>query len=454
MTSIVLLAIIVFIYFDLSVFKKQDASLFDRIFSDTPARICLRGMVFICFMILGLIVVGKIERTLPWDDYLSAFFMVIIFPFYLVKRYRFKKIFQPLSSLAQSINKDLALASDAFGVMLLWFLGMIGGILIFKGVLAAFPHLKSGLGEVLVVAAFSFILMIALIYRMMQKYPGLSFMKVVGLRRNNQSWGKLVVLPVLIGLILAAVSSLIIFSRAYQPTTPLSQIIDSTTSSWVFLAFIVMAVLMAPFFEEIIFRGFFYYIISKFRGQTFAVCFIAIVFGVMHFEQYWGDWAAIAMVMFLGFVLTVLRAWTGSSLPSIVTHYAYNGAMTIIPVIMILLSNPVYFEYQVRYAQLDSTAREELLMKSIHQYPEHEDSYNDLAWLYAQEERNLEQALRLIEEALVLSPDQFAYLDTKAEVLYKMGRLEEAIRLGQELVEQYPSNEYAKEQLEKFRKGQ
>ena len=73
-----------------------------------------------------------------------------------------------------------------------------------------------------------------------------------------------------------------------------------------------------------------------------------------------------------------------------------------------------------------------------------------MAWLYAEEERNLNEALRLVEEALFLEPDTFAFLDTKAEVLYKMGRFKEAITIADDLVIRYPSSRYAKEQLEKF----
>lgn len=340
MSAIVLLPVITFIYFDVSVLKKQNTVLFLRIFSDLSLRICLWGMALICLILSGAIIAGIVRDPQPWDDYLSLFFMVFVFPLYLVKRYRFKEIFRREPSLLPCVDKNLSFASDAFGVVLLWFLGMTGIVLFIKGGRAVFPQLCSELAEVITVALFSFLLMLGLICRMMKRWPDLPFMEVMGLHRHNQPWGKLVVLPVVIGLILAYVSSMIIFFRTSQPVTPLSRMIESTTSVWVFAAFIGVAVLLAPFFEEIIFRGFFFYVIRKFRGKGFAICFIAILFGVMHFDQYWGDWAAIAMVMFLGFVLTFLRAWTGSSLPCIVTHYTYNGAMTIIPVLMFMLSNP------------------------------------------------------------------------------------------------------------------
>jgi len=45
---------------------------------------------------------------------------------------------------------------------------------------------------------------------------------------------------------------------------------------------------------------------------------------------------------------------------------------------------------------------------------------------YKQSLKNLEEALELVEKALSYAPQQPAYLDTKAEVLEKLGRFDEA----------------------------
>ena len=50
-------------------------------------------------------------------------------------------------------------------------------------------------------------------------------------------------------------------------------------------------------------------------------------------------------------------------------------------------------------------------------------------------------------------PQNSAFLDTKAEVLYKMGRYPEAIEIAEGLVERNPDEPYFKEQLEKFKKN-
>lgn len=52
---------------------------------------------------------------------------------------------------------------------------------------------------------------------------------------------------------------------------------------------------------------------------------------------------------------------------------------------------------------------------------------NSVAYQWAQDDENLEEALILVQKALALDPDNAYYLDTLAWVFYKMGRYEEAL---------------------------
>jgi len=242
-----------------------------------------------------------------------------------------------------------------------------------------------------------------------------------------------------------------LITRPYQPSTPLADAVNQTSSSFIFFAFITLAVLLAPLFEEIIFRGYFFFVVDRLKGKNFAFIVIGSIFAIMHFDQYWGDWMAIATVTILGFVLTWMRAWTGTSISSIVAHYTYNLSVTVVPMIILMLIYPNFHQYQFNYNNLDYFQKEALLIKTIEGHENFAPAYNDLAWLYAKEEKNLDEALALIDVALSFDSEQFAYIDTKSEVLYKMGRIKEAIEIGEGLVDKYPNDEYAKEQLEKFR---
>jgi len=391
--------------------------------------------------------------------------MVAVLPVYLLRRREFKKNLTQLKDFGQeatalvtpqapALEHRFLLASDAIEVILTWILGMTGWIFVEEAITFFLPSFKEGIEEVIVSAAVSFFLMIFLIYKVLKRHPQENFFRFIALTRPiGQGW-KIFLLPIVVGLLFAVVSATIILKRPEQPTTPLSKIIDTTTSSSWLLVFLAMAILVAPLLEEIIFRGYFYRILLLIKGKLFAICFISGVFAFLHVGQYWGDWPAIGMVAILGFVLTNLRAWTESTLASTITHYTYNAGVTLIPIIMLVLANPAYVEYRLKYGQLDYAAKEDLLKKSIAKDPTLAEAYNDLAWIYAEQNKNLEEALELVEKALTYDIDNPAFLDTKAEILYQMGRFKEAIVIEEGLVDQEgPSPDYYQKQLERFREG-
>jgi len=439
MFSTVFIFILAFLYFDGRIFRQRNEELYRQHFR-------LRKWMLPLWCVILLIFAFFPEGL----ESFSALFFVLILPTYMAHRHSFEKILRNRQTILTPATDVLPLISDTISVILFWFLGMIAVEVLVK---IALENVIGELTKTLMVSIFSFGWVTYLVSRMVLRYPYISFKEILGLRRKDIPAWRLWILPALLGAGAAAISSYIIHTRPFQPITPLSDLLDSTQSAGVILFFLLLAVLMAPFFEEIIFRGFFFYVLRKFKGTAVAIVVIAALFGAMHFRQYWHDWAAILVVTALGFVLTGLRAWTGSSIPGMVTHYLYNFMMVMIPMVMLLASNPSYYEYQVRINKLNSTQKQELLLRSIDENPRHAASYNDLAWIYAEEGENLDEALHLINRALEIDPGRFQMLDTKAEILYKMGRIEEAVAIEEGLVERLPDNKYAREQLKKFRKG-
>ncbi len=90
------------------------------------------------------------------------------------------------------------------------------------------------------------------------------------------------------------------------------------------------------------------------------------------------------------------------------------------------------------------------MLKSIEQYPQFPSAYNDLAWLYSEQNMKLDYALEIIDKALILEPENYAFLDTKAEVLFKMGRVNQAIAIEEAMIKKYPNNAYFRQQVKKF----
>ena len=87
----------------------------------------------------------------------------------------------------------------------------------------------------------------------------------------------------------------------------------------------VLAVVTAPLVEEIVYRGVLYGGIERAYGKGAAVVVATFLFAFVHIPQYLASAAALASILSLSLVLTLLRAWTGKLLPCVATHLVYNA---------------------------------------------------------------------------------------------------------------------------------
>jgi tetratricopeptide (TPR) repeat protein len=78
-------------------------------------------------------------------------------------------------------------------------------------------------------------------------------------------------------------------------------------------------------------------------------------------------------------------------------------------------------------------------------------SLNDLAWLCARCEERLNDGLELAQKAVAARPENAAYLDTLAEVNFRLGKREEAVKLESKALELRPGDEFMLKQLERFK---
>lgn len=105
---------------------------------------------------------------------------------------------------------------------------------------------------------------------------------------------------------------------------PLQQLFDSPASAY---ATAVFAVAIAPFMEELIFRGVLFSVFELRVGVRFAVIVTAILFGAMHAYEYKGAWNHLMLIFAVGLVLSLARGLTGRLAPSVVLHATYNGCL-------------------------------------------------------------------------------------------------------------------------------
>lgn len=71
---------------------------------------------------------------------------------------------------------------------------------------------------------------------------------------------------------------------------------------------------------------------------------------------------------------------------------------------------------------------EGILQDVLKKDPDNLQANNDLGYLWADQGKNLDQALAMIQKALAKEPDNAAYLDSLGWVLFKLGQTEEAVK--------------------------
>lgn len=91
------------------------------------------------------------------------------------------------------------------------------------------------------------------------------------------------------------------------------------------LLLMLMSVLLAPLFEETVFRGYIYPVVARTFGITTGIIATGTLFGLLHAEQLWGGWGQIGLLILVGIVFTWLRAVTKTVLASYLVHLSYNS---------------------------------------------------------------------------------------------------------------------------------
>ncbi|MDI6850880.1 MAG: tetratricopeptide repeat protein [bacterium] len=61
--------------------------------------------------------------------------------------------------------------------------------------------------------------------------------------------------------------------------------------------------------------------------------------------------------------------------------------------------------------------------------------YNNLAYALCELDKDLERAINLVDQSIKAQPDDYHFLDTKAWILFKMGRIDESLKLIEEAIQ-------------------
>jgi len=136
----------------------------------------------------------------------------------------------------------------------------------------------------------------------------------------------------------AAMSLAVLFVSVFLPTpedSGLDKLLSTTPS---IVAFVVFGIAIAPFMEEVLFRGFLFAALLDVYNVRVAVVLTTLLFGALHLVQLQGNWPAAILILIVGYVFTRVRQHTGSLVPSIIMHTAYNAMIFGIQALSTLLT--------------------------------------------------------------------------------------------------------------------
>lgn len=129
------------------------------------------------------------------------------------------------------------------------------------------------------------------------------------------------------GVLLAfAISGLAALLHTPKINSEIEKLLESRVS---LVLFGTMAVTIAPFFEELFFRGFLQPLLSRSFGVVAGVLTTAVLFGLLHAPEYSWAWQYALAVALVGAVLGWVRAVTGSIIPSTLMHGCYNAVFVV-----------------------------------------------------------------------------------------------------------------------------
>lgn len=150
--------------------------------------------------------------------------------------------------------------------------------------------------------------------------------------RAPAKWPWLLLAMPLLGLLLRI--ALAQLSRLVPSTgvAPIEQMVSAPSGMLTMLAI----GLVAPFAEELFFRGLLFRAFEDLQGRVFATAMTAVLFALVHVPQAFGAWPSFVSIACAGLVFSIVRALTGSTLASVLAHLGYNGVIAL-PVVATLL---------------------------------------------------------------------------------------------------------------------
>jgi hypothetical protein len=165
----------------------------------------------------------------------------------------------------------------------------------------------------------AYMLVFGTLWRLFQHHYRIGFFPALSWRWPRRA------APFLVGGVVLALAAQ--FSAHYLPAPPelpIDKMMRTSLDAWLMTAF---GVFIAPFAEEVLFRGLLFPALTRRAGLPASLVITSVLFGIFHAQQLAGAWIQITCIIVVGAVLTIVR-WRSRSLAcSTLVHVGYNGAL-------------------------------------------------------------------------------------------------------------------------------
>lgn len=162
-------------------------------------------------------------------------------------------------------------------------------------------------------------LLLAALWRLFSHHYRIGFFRALSWQWPAR-WSRFLAFGVLLAIIVQLASHWL----PTPPELPIDKLMRTSLDAWLMSVF---GVLIAPFVEEVLFRGMLFPALARRTGVLFSLIITSALFGATHAQQLAGAWVQITLIMLVGALLTAVRWRYHSLASSTLVHMGYNGTL-------------------------------------------------------------------------------------------------------------------------------
>lgn len=166
------------------------------------------------------------------------------------------------------------------------------------------------------------IIMLAACWAVVTQFGRLPFFATLGWDWGGMSVAMRILWVIGVMGIVLAIQILLPYILPDTQTTPFAHLLRASAITRYLM--VGVAVLTAPFVEELIYRGMLYSGLRSRLPESVSILAVSLIFAIVHIQQYWGAWSALLALTTLSVLMTIIRARTKSLLPCVVIHQVNN----------------------------------------------------------------------------------------------------------------------------------